>query len=454
MKSVLVNLRRLAAVAAIAVCALGLPSAAFADSAKEHLKPGMRLAIIGDSITEQKLYSSYIEAYLLACCPELKAEVCQFGWGGEWAGGFAGRMENDLAWFKPDIATVCYGMNDGGYKAINPDTEKGFSDNMRKILDKFKADRTFAVIGGPGAVDTKYFTRTDPKVYNDTLSKLSEISKKLSEEYGGAFAGLHAAMIDAMAKGKGANTENFDVCGTDGVHPRADGHIVMAYAFLKAMNVSGDIGSLTINMSEGRASGSEGHKAISAGHGHADFESVKYPFCFQGSIKDPGATAAGAQLVPFNKELNKFTLQVKGLAWKKVMVVWGKESREFSKEDLEKGVNLMEFYDNTPFKDAFDKLYKAVVAKENFETTMIKRGITNVPGLASALEGEPNAKEQLEGVKAALVNKWGELLLAERNAMAPVKHSFKIEKVDEDKKDKKDKEKDKDKDKDKKDKSK
>ncbi len=435
--------RTLAAVAVASLALAGFQPAAQADSAKEHLKPGLRLAIIGDSITEQKLYSAFIEAYLLACCPEFKAEVCQFGWGGEQAGGFAGRMQNDLEWYKPDMATLCYGMNDGGYKAITPDTEKNFEDNMRKILEKMKADRTFAIIGGPGAVDTKYFTRTDQKVYNDTLAKLAEISGKLAGEYNYSFASLHSVMMEAMAKGKAANGDGFDVCGTDGIHPRGAGHLVMAYAFLKAMGVSGEIGSVTLSMGEGKATVSEGHKALSSGRGHVEIESVKYPFCLSGTAKDPASTLAGAQLVPFVKDLNRFTLQVKGLAWKKVTVTWGKEARDFSKEDLEKGVNLIEFYETTPFKDAFDKLFKAVVAKQNFETVMIKRGITNIPALAAALEKEPNAKEQLEGLKAALANKWNELLLEERKAMAPVKHSIKIEKADEDKKDKKDDKKDK-----------
>ena len=36
-----------------------------------------RLAIIGDSITEQKMYSRILETYLTACLPELKVTVRQ-----------------------------------------------------------------------------------------------------------------------------------------------------------------------------------------------------------------------------------------------------------------------------------------------------------------------------------------------------------------------------------------
>src|SRR5947207_1130075 len=74
------------------------------------LKDGDVLAICGDSITEQKLYSLYIEDYLLVCRPRQNLRAMQFGWGGEVVGGFLGRMSNVLR-FPVTAATTCYGMN-------------------------------------------------------------------------------------------------------------------------------------------------------------------------------------------------------------------------------------------------------------------------------------------------------------------------------------------------------
>jgi hypothetical protein len=71
------------------------------------LKKGDRIAIVGDSITEQKLYSKYMETYLLACVPELELTCVQLGWSGERAPGFAARMENDLLPWKPTVVTTC-----------------------------------------------------------------------------------------------------------------------------------------------------------------------------------------------------------------------------------------------------------------------------------------------------------------------------------------------------------
>src|SRR5881398_1845860 len=52
------------------------------------LREGDRLAICGDSITEQKMYSRIIEDYLTVCVPDLKTTVRQYGWSGERAPGF------------------------------------------------------------------------------------------------------------------------------------------------------------------------------------------------------------------------------------------------------------------------------------------------------------------------------------------------------------------------------
>ena len=79
------------------------------------LQKNDRLAICGDSITEQKMYSRIMETYLTVCRPDLNVSIRQYGWGGETAPGFLARMTNDSLRFKPTIATTCYGMNDHGY---------------------------------------------------------------------------------------------------------------------------------------------------------------------------------------------------------------------------------------------------------------------------------------------------------------------------------------------------
>jgi hypothetical protein len=67
----------LRAAAILSVALLGT-----AGAEESALLPKARVAIVGDSITEQKLYSKYVECWLLACSGVPDVRVMQFGWGG------------------------------------------------------------------------------------------------------------------------------------------------------------------------------------------------------------------------------------------------------------------------------------------------------------------------------------------------------------------------------------
>src|SRR5688572_18767830 len=185
----------------IAVLLFGSP--VWAQSA---VAPGARVAIIGDSITEQKLYSNYVECYLLACSGVPDVKVMQYGWGGERADGFANRAENDLAGFQPTVATLCYGMNDGGYQPWKDEIGVVYERNMRNVLARLDAVGVKTiVVGSPGAVDTDFFRpgqkmgdRPAHEAYNDTLAHLRDIDKRLAAESKQRFADVHAAMFDSM----------------------------------------------------------------------------------------------------------------------------------------------------------------------------------------------------------------------------------------------------------------
>ena len=149
-----------------------LLSSSFASAQELVLEKGDRLAIIGDSITEQKQYSKFIETYLLACYPELEIQSFQFGWGGERAPGFASRMENDLVPWNPDVVTTCYGINDGSYRAYEEQIGKTYEQGMRQIIDRMKKSGAVVVVGSPGVVDSFTWARQNPdfdQVYNDNL---------------------------------------------------------------------------------------------------------------------------------------------------------------------------------------------------------------------------------------------------------------------------------------------
>ena len=107
-------------------------------------------AVCGDSITEQKLYSVFIEDYLLMCQPAAGLRVMQAGWGGEVAHGFLPRMERDVLALHPTVVTTCYGMNDGGYGPFDPNRGKLYRDTHNAIVAGLrKAGVRFIILGSP-----------------------------------------------------------------------------------------------------------------------------------------------------------------------------------------------------------------------------------------------------------------------------------------------------------------
>ena len=391
-----------------------------------------RLAIVGDSITEQKLYSNFIETYLLASAGRSDLHCMQFGWGGERASGFAARLQNDLSAFSPTVATLCYGMNDGSYVPYNPAIGAEYEKWMRSVLQQLPgAGVTLVVAGSPGAVDTRFYAKefgkqTPADVYNDNLAHLRDIDKKLATEFHQRFADVHQLMIDSMAKAKAANGNDYDVCGHDGVHPGSNGHLLMAMAYLKALGCDGNIGDITLDMA-GQSSVSDGHKIIGGSGASVQLESTNWPFCFDADPKASHSTRSILPFCTFNQDLNRLTLKVKGLTSAKGKVTWGTESKEFSAEQLAAGINLAAEFAKTPFDAAFAQLTTAVAAKQAYETPLIKDMITKYRAFAEDAKADAEFAAALNTVKAKLIAKQQKLDATVHSRLVPVKHSLSVE---------------------------
>jgi lysophospholipase L1-like esterase len=406
------------------------PAPATVPAEGNGLKANDNVAIIGDSITEQRLYSLFIEDYLLMCQPAPQLQATQFGWGGETAAGFLGRMDNDLLPFQPTVATTCYGMNDGRYAPLTQQVADSYRKNQTAIVQKLKAAKVhLIVLGSPGAVDTDSF-RHDPKMgemYNKTLASLGDIDKEIAASEGVVFADVHSVMIDVMAKAKAKYGHDYDLAGGDGVHPHQNGHLVMAYAFLKALGCNGDIGTITLDLGANHADATAGHKVLGFADNTAQIESTRYPFCFYGDPASPNATTGVLEFLPFNQDLNRLTLVVKGLTSSKATVTWGKKSREFAAADLAKGINLAaEFLDN-PFSEPFKKVQDQIARQQGEEVALIKVLLHNLPAYRKTL---PDEGATFDRIVQKILEKDAQNRKASAAAVVPVKYSIKVAPAD------------------------
>jgi lysophospholipase L1-like esterase len=342
------------------------------------LKPGDRLAICGDSITQQKMYSRIMETYLTVCAPDLGVTVRQYGWSGEKAGGFLARMQNDCLRFSPTIATTCYGMNDCEYKPFEDRIGNTYREKTTAMVEAFEHAGARVVVGSPGIVGkmpswvkTAKGTAQD---LNENLCTLRNIDIEIAAKEHARFADIFWPMITAAVHAHEIYGPEYAVSGKDGVHPGWAGHTLMAYAFLKALGLNGDIGTLTVDLASNKATASKGHTALGFENGEAKFTSSRYPFCAAGgeTAKDDNIRS-GMTLIPFQKDLNRLTLIVKGAKAASYEITWGETSRAYTAAELERGVNLADDFPVNPFSEAFKKVDAAVGEKQAYEQKEIQQ---------------------------------------------------------------------------------
>ena len=283
------------------------------------------------------------------------------------------------------------------------------------------------VLGSPKCVDSFAYHNNPAQaaIYNQTLGALAEIDKDIATTEGVVYADVFGATTVAMEKAKAQFGDDYIFAGPDGVHPGPNGQLVMAYAFLKALGYSGNIGKITVDLDHNQAQGTPGQDVESFQDGVVSLKSTRYPFCFTGTAdsKDPNANAGILTCVPFNEELNRYILVVTGVKTS-ARVTWGKNTKEFTADDLKKGINLAaEFIDN-PFQTQFRKVHEVVLLQQAQEETLVQHYMHNrkhsqdiVPSAAAAIDQNIEAGMAL---RKALYQGAVQLVI-------PVEHTIKIE---------------------------
>ena len=389
------------------------------------LKTGDRLAIIGDSITEQKIYSRIIETYLTVCVPELKITARQFGWSGETAEGFLRRMTNDCLRFNPTVATLCFGMNDHRYRPFDVNNGDWYVAKYSAVVNSLQNAGARVVLGSPGCVGkvpgwTKSSAYTRDEL-NVNLCALRDLDIAIANHANARFADIFWTMFKAGYEGEqryATTNESYMIAGKDGVHPGLAGQLVMAYCFLHAMGLDGDLGTLTVDFGAQTATATAGHQVESFKDNVLTVTSLKYPFCAGGEINRDNSLRSGASLVPFFQELSRFRLVLKNPAASQYKIVWGNTTNIYTSAQLAEGVNLAADFVDNPFCEPFKQVDAAVAAKQAYETTQIKKVFHS-----------PEAKADMAKAVADTEAERAPLAQAIAAALVPVRHTIVIQPV-------------------------
>jgi len=379
---------RVALLSSLVVLAAVGPVAAAADAGKEpsappaavRLRDRETIVFYGDSITEQNLYTAFLETFLLSRFPGKDLAVFNLGWSGDTASGGAKRFARDVAPVQPSLVFVNFGMNDGGYKAYDEATYRNYLAAQGALADTVKAAGARQVLFTTSPVDD--VVRKDQGVYNATLARMADGLGGLASERGLPLIDLLHPMLDVQRRAQ-AKDPGFTMI-PDAVHPNAVGHLVMAYLAMRQIDAPREVGEIVVEGERVRAHGATVAGAV-ARDGGVQFD-LTLPFL---PFYVPKEARPALDLVPLQAELNRFRLQVTAAPGDAPLVlsVDGKTAGAFTRAELANGVDLA-LLDGAPWAAAGRTLWEAAQYrwKEHFEAWRVmglQKPAWMMPALAS-----------------------------------------------------------------------
>lgn len=391
--------------------------AARAIAADFFIHDGDHVVFLGDSITEQRLYTTYIEAYALTRHPGWQLSFRNVGWGGDTAwlrqrshpnesqlfaaeepaqqgmvDEAVGRgLRRDVLPLKPTVVTVDFGMNDHSYQAFREDIFRAYVRSQTEIAKVLKSEGVRVALVTPQPIEDK---RPDPDqdVRNQSLRKFSDGLKDVAGKAGVTFVDQFDPYMTVMLRERAANPKAV-MGGGDAVHPGPIGHTIMAWAILKELGASALVSRAEI---DGAAKAVVAMKAcriqnLMVADGVISFDrlddALPMPI-------DPAAEPV-LKLAPILDDLNQYELRITGLAPATYeLSIDGESVGKASTEELGKGWNLAT--KAGPITKQGQELLKLVIQKNNlFFNRWRNVQLFSLPAWAQSPETESRRSAEL-----------------------------------------------------------
>lgn len=347
---------------------------AFAQVVKPF-KEGERAVFLGNSITDGGHYHSYIWLYYMTRYPNMNLRIFNGGIGGDTAFDMNKRLDGDIFCLQPTVLMVTFGMNDSGYFEYNGDTPKEFGEqkyqesikNYCQMEKRFKElPHTRIVMVGTSPYDeTAQLKDNSPfKTKNETIKRIVEYQKESANKNGWEFTDLNAPMVALNQKFQQKDPA-FTLCGNDRIHPDNDGHMVMAYLFLKAQGFAGkDVANIEINASRKQVANSVNCTISNIKKVGKDLsfdylaEALPYPLdTIARGWGQKKSQAEAMKIVPFMSEMNREMLKVTGLKGQYKLLIDNEEIGIWNADDLAKGINLAAESKTPQYQQALTVMY-------------------------------------------------------------------------------------------------
>jgi lysophospholipase L1-like esterase len=312
------------------------------------LKNGDRLVFYGDSITDQRLYTTFVETYVVTRFPQLKVWFVDSGVGGDrvtggWAGPIDVRLRRDVIAYKPTVMTIMLGMNDGSYRGWDDDIFKIYSTGYQHIIDTMKhaLPGIRITVTQPSPYDDATRPPNIDDGYNAVLIRYGQFVKELGEREHLLVADLNTPVVSMLEKAKTQDAELAKKIIEDRVHPGPGGHLIMAEALLKAWNAPATVASVEIDAAARRVARTENTQVVGLQGGSSLTWSETDRALPMPLTLDDKVVALSIGSSDFIEALDQEPLKVTGLtAARYVLKIDGEKVGDFTEEELQKGVNL------------------------------------------------------------------------------------------------------------------
>lgn len=302
------------------------------------LKDGDCVAFLGDSNTYTGKFIAYLDAYLVTRFPEKRIELINLGLPSETVSGLSEldhpyprpnvheRIGRALELTKPSVVVMCYGMNDGIYSPFEAERFKKYQDGMLGAIAKAEKAGARVILMTPAPFDpTPLKGKTQPagapkyswlrpyeRYDEEVLTRYSEWLVTLrAKKY--VVIDAHAAVVKHLATMRTTDA-SYRVSG-DGIHPNANGHMVIALELLKALHAPSAIRDIVVNVPKEMQRGPNDPptdpnvKVKSARRNGVSF-SFTMPLPMP---TDPAWTAAAKELEKLDERVNRASVKVEGL---------------------------------------------------------------------------------------------------------------------------------------------
>ena len=224
---------------------LGMP----ARGGEFFFKDGDTVVVMGDSITEQHLYSNYLEMWTVSRFPEWKLRSITSASAATRSPGGNSRFARDVLAHNATAMTVDFGMNDGGYR---PFDEVRFKTTWAACKEspsrpRMPSPRCLGHAQPGGEERGRPGNRGLQRDAGEVLRGCQGVAARTAA----CSSTSSIPVVAVQDKARAADPTN-RIGGGDAVHPGPPGQAVMAWAILKGLRFPSLVAAVEIDASSGK----------------------------------------------------------------------------------------------------------------------------------------------------------------------------------------------------------